>query len=91
MMAMVQRNPQLPGPIRLSLHPMKIGMPIVEIACHCDCPRFGCNAEEVDRLGHVPGGITVVDAARLAGTNCVRGLHLVKTYLLENRFQQVSR
>ena len=91
MMAVVEGNPQLPGAIWLSLHPMKIDMPIIEIAGHCNCCRLGCNAEEVDRLGHVPGGITVVEAARLAGTNCVRGLHLVKTYLLENSFQQVSR
>ena len=91
MMAMVQRNPQLPGPIGLSLHLVKVGTPIIEIADHRDRLRFWSDAEKVDRLGHVPGRVTVVVAVRLARMRCVQGLHLVQRYPLESRFQQVSR
>src|SRR2546430_4696080 len=78
MMPVVERNLQVPGPIRLLLHGMDLGTPIIEIANHGNRLRLRRRAEEVGRLGHVSGRVTaVVGAVRRSRTHCVQRLHLV--------------
>src|SRR2546430_952342 len=78
MMPVVERNLQVPGPIRLLLHGMGTGTPIIEIANHGNRLRLRRRAEEVCRLGHVSGRVTaVVGAVRRTRTHWVQRLHLI--------------
>ena len=92
-MPVVEGDLQVPGPIRLLLHGMDMGTPLIEIANHGNRLRLRRRAEEVGRLGHVSGRVTaVVGAVRRPRTHSVQRLHLV--IILdpwEKRFHRVDR
>ena len=59
MMAVVERQVDLPRAVRLALHRVRRGMPVVEIAGDENFLRVRGAADEVHRLGHVLGGVTM--------------------------------
>ena len=63
MVPMIQLDLDEPGAVRLALHRMSRQMPVIEITGQMDLFSFRRNTDEVDRLGHLLGGIAM--AARV--------------------------
>jgi hypothetical protein len=59
MMAVVERQMDLPRAIRLADHRVGRGMPVVEITGDENFLCLGRAADKIHRFGHVLGGITV--------------------------------
>ena len=57
MMAVIQRNLEQPGAVRLALHGMGTWVPIIEVPGEKDLPGIRRLAKEADRLGHLAGGV----------------------------------
>jgi hypothetical protein len=58
MMAVAEGNADVPRAVGLAVHGIDVVPPMIEVTDQGDAPGFGGKAEEVDRLGHVAGGVT---------------------------------
>ena len=69
MVPMRHRHIEPPSPVRLPLHEMCGGLPIVEVTHHAYCPGLGRPTDKADRLNGFFGGITIGIAEKRLGVH----------------------